>query len=136
MRTQKGKGTRAENDLQRLLHSYNFATARIANHEINNIKTPDVLAFKNGQALAFECKAHDSFNLSIDKTQILSELDWCSKARIPLILAWKISSQDWLFILPYYLKTSEKTKSINRHKAYDSTLTLIDLDNLIRGIKP
>ena len=100
------KGSRAERDLAHFLNHKGFATLRVPSS--GGFLSPlDVLAIKNGQALAFEIKSHLK-KPRLAKDQLERFSDWCSRANAMGFVVWRktesvngeelTNSSRWLFL--------------------------------------
>lgn len=114
------KGANAERDLAKKLKALGFSVIRAARSG-GSISTPDLVAIKNKNILAFECKAW-KIKPILKKVELKELKKWCKKSGAIGILGWK-KRGSWLF-----LKVDQiKDKSIVRDG--------INIKQLVKEIK-
>lgn len=117
-RNLKGKGTRFERELSKMLIDKGYLVVRAAGSGLLQT-APDLLAFKSYEHIAIECKAWDSERLSLRVEQYNLLKDWSEKAGLTVFVAWRVPREGWYFIKLHELNenraiTLERTRLINR----------------------
>ena len=111
------KGANAERELIKALFDRKFSVVRAAGSGVSSMESPDVIAMRNGRVFAFECKAWNSSNLSIEKPKFESALEWCNNGGAQFHVAWKVQNKGWYFLRPELFSASPKFYSISRNNA-------------------
>ena len=125
------KGANAERELIHTLFGMGFSVARVAGSGSSTLPCPDMLAFKKGRALAFECKAHSGKYLNIAEKQMSETIEWAKNARIDFYVGWKLPREGWLFLAPGHFRKNEKNYSISINDARKKGLRI----NVIAGVQ-
>jgi len=112
----KRKGSRAENELMKILMCAGYCAIRAAGSGTGS-PCPDILAFKNVYQFGFECKAVQNQNLQLRKEQIDNLIAWQDKTNITTYIAWRQTGGEWIFIRTDYLKKNENSYSLNLNDA-------------------
>ena len=115
------KGARGERELLNFLYSKGYSVMRAAGSGVNSLG-PDIIAFKEGTGLAFECKAWNKTSISIEVEKIEKLRQWESNTRMHTFIAWRMNGSGWFFIsldemnrtTEYYTVTRRNALSINR----------------------
>ena len=115
------KGARGERELLNFLYSKGYSVMRAAGSGVNSLG-PDIIAFKEGTGLAFECKAWNKTSISIEAEKIEKLKQWESNTRMHTFIAWRMNGSGWFFISldemnrtsDYYTVTRRNALSINR----------------------
>ena len=115
------KGARGERELLSFLYSKGYSVMRAAGSGVNSLG-PDIIAFKEGTGLAFECKAWNKTSISIEAEKIEKLKQWESNTRMHTFIAWRMNGSGWFFISldemnrtsDYYTVTRKNALSINR----------------------
>ena len=115
------KGARGERELLNFLYSKGYSVMRAAGSGVNSLG-PDIIAFKEGTGLAFECKAWNKTSISIEVEKIEKLKQWESNTRMHTFIAWRMNGSGWFFISldemnrtsDYYTVTRKNALSINR----------------------
>ncbi len=110
------KGAEAERELIHRLFDAGFAVVRVAGSGKSSLPAPDILALSPQKKFAIEVKAWASDQLSISKPQMLELADWCHRAGVTPLVAWKVP-RNWFFLRPEDLHETGKAFAINRHDA-------------------
>ena len=124
MKNKYGKGASAERELLHKLAGQGFAVVRAAGSGTIPLPCPDIVALKNQNILAFECKAWNSAYLNLAHQQMDELKEWAGLAKAALFIGWKIPNKGWLFIEPKHFKKNAKNYSISRKKASKKALAL------------
>lgn len=91
---------------------------RSAGSGINTL-SPDIIALRNGKGIAFECKAWDSGNLSIENVRFQGLMEWQSNTGMDTFIAWRMNGSGWLFIRLEEMKSNPKTRTISKKSAIE-----------------
>ncbi len=110
----KQKGSNAERELLFALFEKGFAVSRVAGSGSSQLPTPDVLGFKNGKAVAIECKTKKGEYLNIRREQIEELILWEKLSGLNAYIAWRIGKGNWYFVGLCGLKNTKKAYSIKR----------------------
>jgi Holliday junction resolvase len=110
------KGARAEHELIDYFDSHGFSVIRAAGSGVSSL-SPDILVFKRGLQYAFEAKAHETENLSLDKEQVIGLRKWEENTGITAYVGWRRNREPWYFIPLSVLKENDKTFSMNWKQA-------------------
>jgi Holliday junction resolvase len=105
------KGARSERELIDLFYKMDYSVMRSAGSGINSV-SPDILVFKNGRGLAFECKAWNNTSLSLPKEKLTALKSWQQNTNIPTYVAWRMNRTGWFFIKPEEFSESEKNYTL------------------------
>lgn len=91
------KGARSERELVDMFFSRGYSVMRSAGSGVNSI-SPDLISYKRGMGMAFECKAWANGSLKIepDKFEILRR--WMNNTNMETYIAWRMSRIGWFFI--------------------------------------
>lgn len=116
--TRYSKGARTERELLHSLHSMGYSVMRGAGSGINTL-SPDLIAVRNGKGLAFECKAWDNDNLSIENDRFEGLVKWKANTSMETFVAWRMNSDGWYFIKLDEMKSNNKTKTISKKTAIE-----------------
>ena len=112
----KRKGSRAENELMKILMGAGFSAVRAAGSGTGS-PCPDILAFKGIDQYGFECKAVDKPNMQLRAEQIEDLIAWQENTNITAYIAWRIRGGKWLFVRTDYLKRNQKAYSLSLEDA-------------------
>jgi len=96
---------------------------RSAGSGINTL-SPDIIAMKSGKRLAFECKAWDSGNLSMENERFRGLLEWQSNTGMETYVAWRMSNAGWYFIKLEEMKVNEKTTTVSKRQVLEANRRL------------
>ncbi|MGC8538135.1 MAG: Holliday junction resolvase Hjc [Candidatus Micrarchaeia archaeon] len=115
------KGARGERELLNFLYSKGYSVMRAAGSGVNSLG-PDIIAFKGGTGLAFECKAWEKTSISIEAEKIEKLKQWASNTKMHTFIAWRMNGSGWFFVAldemnrttDYYTVTRRNALSINR----------------------
>ncbi|MGD0510540.1 MAG: Holliday junction resolvase Hjc [Candidatus Micrarchaeaceae archaeon] len=121
--TRYSKGARCERELLSDLHSRGYSVMRSAGSGINTL-SPDIIAMKSGKRLAFECKAWDSGNLSMENERFRGLLEWQSNTGMETYVAWRMSNAGWYFIKLEEMKVNEKTTTVSKRQVLEANRRL------------
>ncbi len=110
------KGARGERELLNTLHEKGFSVMRSAGSGVNSL-SPDMIAVKDGRALAFECKAWDRSSLSIDLEQFTNLLEWERNTHMETYVAWRMNNDGWYFMHLDEMTKNEKSYSVTKRRA-------------------
>ncbi|MEM4389851.1 MAG: hypothetical protein QXG98_04265 [Candidatus Micrarchaeia archaeon] len=83
------KGARAERELAAFFDSQGYCVIRAAGSGVFSL-SPDLLAFKRGEHLAFECKAVSADRLCIQREQFVALKRWEDNTGIDVYVAWRL----------------------------------------------
>ncbi|MDE1856985.1 MAG: hypothetical protein KGH98_02770 [Candidatus Micrarchaeota archaeon] len=111
--TRYSKGARAERELLNTLDGMGYSVMRSAGSGVNSL-SPDIIAIKEGDGFAFECKYWDRGSLSLDHEQVESLKRWERNTRMRAFVAWRMNGMGWYFIRPEELTLNEKSYSVTR----------------------
>ncbi|NOX71862.1 MAG: hypothetical protein GXO64_04165 [Candidatus Micrarchaeota archaeon] len=88
------RGAHYERELLYILYGKGFAVVRSAGSG-GNVSVPDIIGIKNGQILAFECKAWaNEPRIRPEKREDM--IQWCEKAGAYGFVAWR-NENKWKF---------------------------------------
>lgn len=115
------KGARGERELLNFLYSKGYSVMRAAGSGVNSLG-PDIIAFKDGTGLAFECKAWNKSSLSIEAEKIEKLKQWQSNTKMHTFIAWRMNGTGWFFMTmnelnrtpDYYTVTRKNALLVNR----------------------
>jgi Holliday junction resolvase len=124
------KGANAERELIKLFAENDFAVLRVAGSGTNPLPCPDVVALKDGIAIAIECKAKKGLYLPISIEQIEEEVGWAKMAGAKFIIAWKVPRKGWLFLKVNDFRKTNKNYMIKIDEAFQKALTFEQIKNL------
>lgn len=124
------KGANAERELIKLLAKHDFAVLRVAGSGTNPLPCPDVVALKDGIAIAIECKAKKGQYLPISVEQIEEEQGWAKMAGSKFLVAWKVPRKGWLFLEVKHFRKKEKNYMIKLDEAFAHTISFENVCNL------
>lgn len=110
----KQKGSNAERELLFDLYDKGFAVSRVAGSGSSQLPTPDVLAFKNGKAIAIECKSKKGEYLNIKEQQIEELFLWEKLSGLKAFIAWRLGKEQWYFLHISQLSKTKKAYAIKR----------------------
>jgi Holliday junction resolvase len=110
------KGARGERELLNELHSRAYSVVRSAGSGVNSI-SPDIIAIKHGNGLAFECKAWDRSSLSIEPDKFDVLVEWESNTGMGTFVAWRMNREGWFFIKPSEMNKCEKSYTVTKSQA-------------------
>ncbi len=110
------KGARSERELLNTLYEKRYSVMRSAGSGVNSI-SPDIIAIKNGQGLAFECKAWESSSVSIEQDKYESLYEWERNSGMQTFIAWRMNGESWFFIKLSEMKKTEKNYTVTRKTA-------------------
>lgn len=117
------KGARCERELLNIFHGMGYSVIRSAGSGVNSL-SPDVIAIKDGDCMAFECKAWERNRLSIDREGYRKLLDWEKNTRFPTYVGWRMNGKGWHFIKLEELKEGATDYSITKNKTLEIGRTL------------
>ena len=129
--THYNKGASAERELIKELFAAGYSVTRVAGSGVNPLPCPDVIALKDKQILAFECKAWKGKYLAIARENMDEEQAWADNAGGQLYIAWKIPREGWLFIQKKHFHETGKNYMLSLHTAKANSTNL----NVILGIQ-
>ncbi len=91
------KGARSEQELVYLFFRQGYSVMRSAGSGVNSI-SPDLISYKKGRGMAFECKAwaNSSLNIKPDKFEILRR--WEDNTGMETFIAWRMDKIGWFFV--------------------------------------
>jgi len=112
----KQKGSNAERELLFMLFNKGFAVSRVAGSGSSQLPTPDVLGFKNGKALAIECKTKKGEYLNIREEQIGELKLWEKLSGLKVYVAWRLGKDAWFFIGIDKLNKTKKAYAIKKEE--------------------
>lgn len=110
------KGARAERELIKIFSDAGYAIIRAAGSGVNS-ESPDILVFKKGKQYAFECKAWNKDQVSIEAEKMNGLKRWQEVTGITTMVGWKMPYEGWYFIYPSEFSISNKYCSICKTKA-------------------
>ena len=111
------KGARSERELLNTLYGKAYSVMRSAGSGVNSI-SPDIIAVKNGQGLAFECKAWEKSSISIEQEKYESLREWERNSGMRTFIAWRMNGESWFFIKLDEMKKTEKNYTVTKKTAY------------------
>ena len=112
------KGARSERELLNRFYSHGYSVLRSAGSGVNSLG-PDIIAIKDRNCLAFECKAWEKSRLSIDHEGFEKLLKWKENTKFPTYVAWRMNKIGWYFIELEEMKKGEKDYSITKKKTLE-----------------
>lgn len=110
------KGARSERELLNFLYGKGYSVIRSAGSGVNAL-SPDLLALKTGNHMAFECKAWDRTSLSIDHEKFDALYQWESNTGMPTYIAWRMNGMGWYFIRLSEMKRTERNYTVTKRTA-------------------
>jgi Holliday junction resolvase len=116
--TRYSKGARGERELLTELHDKGYSVMRSAGSGINTL-SPDLIAIKGDDALAFECKAWESGSVSIENVRYDNLVEWARNTKMRTFIAWRMNSNGWLFIKPEEMKQQQKSWTVTKRNAVE-----------------
>jgi Holliday junction resolvase len=114
--TRYSKGARGERELLTELHERGYSVMRSAGSGVNTL-SPDLIAIKGEDALAFECKAWESSSVSIENERYEKLVEWARNTRMRTFVAWRMNGKGWLFIKPEEMNPQEKNWTVTKKNA-------------------
>lgn len=110
------KGARSERELLAAFRGRNYSVMRSAGSGVNSV-SPDLIAFRNGKGLAFECKAWNggSVSIPIEKFDLLKE--WEMNTGMDTYIAWRVNGRGWFFIRLGEMSLAEKNYTVTAKRA-------------------
>jgi holliday junction resolvase Hjr len=117
------KGANAERELIKLFAKNGFAVLRVAGSGTNPLPCPDVVALKDGVAIAIECKAKKGIYLPITVEQIEEEVSWAKMAGSKFLVAWKVPRKGWLFLKVGHFRKKDKNYMIKLEEALTKSIS-------------
>lgn len=99
-----------------LLQASRYSVMRSAGSGVNSI-TPDIIAVRDGDGLAFECKAWEKSNITFERGKIDVLKRWQANTRMRTFIGWRTNGQGWLFIKLEELAPTGKGYIITRKSA-------------------
>ena len=112
------KGARSERELLNRFYSHGYSVLRSAGSGVNSLG-PDIIAIKDRNCLAFECKAWEKSRLSIDHEGFEKLLRWKENTKFPTYVAWRMNKIGWYFIELEEMKKGEKDYSITKKRTLE-----------------
>lgn len=112
------KGARSERELLNRLYENGWSVLRSAGSGVNALG-PDLIAVKDRNMLAFECKAWEKNRLSIDPEAYEKLREWNENTKFPTYIAWRMNGRGWFFVTLDELKQGERDRSITRTRALE-----------------
>ena len=110
------KGARSERELLNTLYGKSYSVMRSAGSGVNSI-SPDIIAIKNGQGMAFECKAWEKSSISIEAEKFDSLQEWERNSGMQTFIAWRMNGESWFFIKLAEMKKTEKNYTVTKRTA-------------------
>ncbi|EQD66107.1 Resolvase, Holliday junction-type [mine drainage metagenome] len=110
------KGARGERELLNFLYSKGYSVMRAAGSGVNSLG-PDIIAFREGTGLAFECKAWEKTSLSIEAEKIEKLRQWQENTKMHTFIAWRMNGNGWFFISLEELKKTPEYYTVTRRNA-------------------
>ncbi len=112
------KGARSERELLNRFYSHGYSVLRSAGSGVNSLG-PDIIAIKDRNCLAFECKAWEKSRLSIDHEGFDKLLKWKENTKFPTYVAWRMNKIGWYFIELEEMKKGERDYSITKKRTLE-----------------
>ncbi len=112
------KGARSERELLAFLHERKFSVMRSAGSGVNSI-SPDIIAFRAGRGLAFECKAWNGTSIAIPIEKVASLKEWESNTGMDTFIAWRLNGEGWFFIKIGELSKAQTNYTVTKRRAYE-----------------
>lgn len=109
------KGARSERELIEILTKYGYLAVRAAGSGING-ECPDIIALRNGQQFAIECKAWDKGRIAIDHSKYAVLKSWEQQGAKTLV-AWKLPYKGWRLIELAEFEKNPNSFSITKNEA-------------------
>ncbi len=110
------KGARTERELLALLQDHRYSVMRAAGSGVSSV-APDIIAIKEGNGLAFECKAWEKSNIAIETEKIGMLMEWERNTHMQTFIAWRMNGEGWFFIKLNEMSKAEKSYVITRKNA-------------------
>ncbi|MCL5007652.1 MAG: Holliday junction resolvase Hjc [Candidatus Marsarchaeota archaeon] len=110
------KGARGERELMDIFYKNGYSVMRSAGSGVNSI-SPDIISYKGGRGLAFECKAWAKSSLSIDVEKFDVLKGWESNTSMETFIAWKMNNKGWFFIKLDEMSKASKSYTVTRRRA-------------------
>lgn len=110
------KGARTERELLALLQGHRYSVMRAAGSGVSSV-APDIIAIKEGDGLAFECKAWEKSNVAIEIEKIEMLMEWERNTHMHTFIAWRMNGEGWFFIKLNEMSKAEKNYVITRKNA-------------------
>ncbi|MEM3227371.1 MAG: Holliday junction resolvase Hjc [Candidatus Micrarchaeaceae archaeon] len=126
------KGARSERELLAFLRERKFSVMRSAGSGVNSV-SPDLVAFKEGKGLAFECKAWNDTSISIPAEKVARLQEWETNTGMETFIAWRMNGEGWLFIKLSELSKAQSNYTITRKRAFAINRKLADLLDALKA---
>lgn len=110
------KGARSERELLGILESNNFSVIRAAGSGVSST-SPDIVGIRNGKGVAFECKAWEKSNVSIEIEKLEMLKKWQENTGMETMIAWRMNGKGWFFIKLEEMKKTERSYTITKNNA-------------------
>ncbi len=110
------KGSRAEHELMDECVKHGFVVIRSAGSGKGSV-CPDLLAFRRGERMAFECKAVDASSLALDREQFEGLVAWEETSGMDTYVAWRQRGGEWLFLRLEFFHKNDKSYAISLEEA-------------------
>ena len=110
------KGARSERELINTFYNNGYSVMRSAGSGVNSL-SPDILVFKNGKGLAFECKAWDRSGLAIEIEKFKVLRDWEANTGTSTFIAWRMNGRGWYFIKLEEMSKAKKNYTVTKMNA-------------------
>lgn len=110
------KGARGERELMDIFHKSGYSVMRSAGSGVNSI-SPDIISYKAGRGLAFECKAWSKSSLSIEKEKFDVLKFWESNTSMETFIAWRMNNKGWFFIKLDEMSEGNKSYTVTMKRA-------------------
>lgn len=93
-----------------------YSVMRSAGSGVNSI-TPDVISYKKGRGMAFECKAWNNGSISIEPEKFDVLKRWQDNTSMETFIAWKMNNMGWFFIRLGEMSRSQKNYTVTKKNA-------------------
>ncbi len=110
------KGARSERELMEMFMRNGYSVMRSAGSGVNSI-TPDVISYKKGRGMAFECKAWNNGSISIEPEKFDVLKRWQDNTSMETFIAWKMNNMGWFFIRLGEMSRSQKNYTVTKKNA-------------------
>ncbi len=110
------KGARSERELINTFYGKGYSVMRSAGSGVNSL-SPDILVFKNGRGLAFECKAWNKSGLAIEIEKFEVLRDWEANTGTSTFIAWRMNGKGWYFVKLEEMSKAKKNYTVTRANA-------------------
>jgi Holliday junction resolvase len=128
----KRKGCNLERELVSKFWKYGWAAIRVAGSGSSSFPSPDIIAGKNNNIYAIECKSCKAKKFYFKIEQLNSLLEFSKKIGAKPMLGLRFSKKEWYFIPTKDLKnfhTTNKFFVINRKELAGKAIKITELIN-------